>query len=229
MTKNHPLHLLGPTSVGKGFMTKLLNQALKIRHGISIGVVCIGDEVRKRFGNDSGFKDTYEPIVAKGDLVSDGEIMPMFDGRLKEVCSEDFVITDGFLRNSAQVAHAEKNRLLEHGSACIIMHASKHTCHKRLAHRKELKPDGSRIDEHAFDKRYHAHQDSIGRIQASLVHTKTAIFHVDANADLEREVFPNVLTFAEFVLFRHFEHDRRNLLEEARPLNRTRYQQLQQQ
>lgn len=215
MTTNPPLHLLGPTNIGKGFMTHLLQRALKLQHSIQIGIVSVGDEVRQRFADDHAFKQTYEPVIAKGHLVPDHEVIPMFDQRLNVVRNEKLVVTDGFLRNATQVEHAGKTNLLERGSASVIMHGSRSTCHNRLLHRMEQKPNGKRIDEHAFQERYELHQNSIQRIQGALVHTGTQVFHVDANGDLEKDVFPQMLTFAECVLFRHFQHEPRDFMLEA--------------
>ncbi len=217
MTTNPPVHLLGATNVGKGFMTYLLELFMKLQHKIQVGIVGVGDEVRDRFLNDTAFKLAYEALVANGQLVPDSQIIPMFDRKLGTVSDAKLVVTDGFLRNARQVEHAEHTDLLDSGSACIIMHASRNTCYGRLLHRMEKRPNGKRVDENrkTFDYRYDFHQNSIPQVQAALIRTGTRVLHVDANGDLEKDVFPQVQTFAECVLFRHFQQEQRDFMHEA--------------
>lgn len=200
------VHYIGPTCVGKGWETELLDDHLKKRHSKALGIVCVGDLVRERFKVDERFKDLYEKSVIHGELVPDPEVIPMFDTRFDEVQRISSIrLNDGFCRTVRQVKHAEGLGLLDVNSVTFLLHASRSTCHRRALDRQERKKNGSRLDEGAFEKRFAFHQRTIGQIHSALQSTNTRIIQIDADRDLAHDVIHDIIAGVEGLMGAHFE------------------------
>lgn len=185
------LTLLGPTSVGKGFLGKLIVKNTQRK----IGKVIIGNAVRNRFHEDLLFLKNYFDHVKDGHLVPDDEICPMFVKDLHAVRGQGiFELLDGFCRSEQQVLTAAEHGCLTVRRMVIVLSAKRTTCRERERDRNNRKPDGERTDFNAksFNRRYDTFTTNLPLVLTAMQKTPVKIVHIDANGDIEGTLFPKV-------------------------------------
>lgn len=159
----HAVHLIGPVSVGKNYTGQYL---MKMNPRISR--IVVGDLVKARLHNDKKFRDKYGPVIARGDLVPDHEIIPMFVGAW-EAWEGCILLTDGFFRTDEQIRKGRELGLLNSNALSLILKAKRATCRERNNHREMNGTDGKRTDGNSFGKRYKLFNDSLSNLERSLM------------------------------------------------------------
>ena len=201
------VNLFGPTSIGKGYTTKQLVQYFCVAFGHTVDIISTGDLVRKKFQSDPDFESTWAPVVARGDLVPNHIMIPMYDDHLHTSPNNGFMlVNDGFPRDREQIGHASELGLMGENSLTILLRGSRNTCFMRAQERLIKKPDGKRIDENSFDKRFRDyHLELDGNRCAINKKTKTRLIQLDANRPLP-EVASDVLSFVALMIAEHCFH-----------------------
>jgi adenylate kinase family enzyme len=193
--------LLGPTSVGKGFIIKLILRICAILTGISrlnIGLISFGQIIRDKLGSDPAFRAAYGSIVARGDLVDDDKAIELFEEKLADIMDDgesgrpDIILVDGFCRSETQIQHAAQNGYLRKQDKVFIIEASLETCLARFLHRNAH--DTSRIDSEmqTFRRRYHLHSDGISTLRALFKESNAEVIDIDGDKDIAEFVFPEL-------------------------------------
>ncbi len=101
MALNRALIVLGPPGAGKGTQSRRIAQLYNVPH------LSTGDMLRDAINRGTELGKIAQPIMERGDLVSDELIMAMVEQRLSEPdCSKGFVF-DGFPRTLKQAAQLD--------------------------------------------------------------------------------------------------------------------------
>jgi adenylate kinase family enzyme len=96
------LVLLGPPGVGRGTQGRLLAERLDVRWLSS------GDILRDTARGESELGKQVEKSMRQGDLVADGVILEIMEGRLRRADAMRGFILDGFPRTRGQTRRASR-------------------------------------------------------------------------------------------------------------------------
>lgn len=186
------VHLNGPTSVGKGYTYKLLNNhGVK---GLKLGFVSIGEETRRHLKIDREFSEKWSGEMAKGNLISDEEACRLLELAIPSD-KVDILVIDGFNRTLAQVDYSAAVGLSGTNSINLFLRATRNSCRQRFLHRRDSGIGALRTDNElaVFEKRYSDYGKKVDRIVNKLLRTDTAVRIVPADGDIPTQVFPDVL------------------------------------
>jgi adenylate kinase len=132
--------LLGPQGSGKGTQAKRISAEYAIPH------VATGDMLRETIAAGTGLGRKVAPILARGDLVPDQDMISLIRERLSREDTRDGFVLDGFPRTMAQ-AEALDSMLREIGKELTIvfeLQLPDRVCIERLLRRAELE---GRVDD----------------------------------------------------------------------------------
>jgi adenylate kinase len=126
------LILLGPPGVGKGTQGRLLAERLDVRWLSS------GDILRDAVRGESGLGKQVEQSMRHGDLVADGVILEIMEGRLRRADAMRGFILDGFprTRGQAEALTGVLDRLGLSLSAAIVLDLPDAEVVRRLSGRR---------------------------------------------------------------------------------------------
>jgi adenylate kinase family enzyme len=191
--------LIGPTSVGKGFVVKLILRTLGglIAQGLKVGVISFGQIIRDKLKDDMVFNATYGHTVGKGGLLDNATAIKLFEEAYDNLCKDgepDLVIIDGFCRSTEQIAWASDSGFLRSSDLVFLLEADMKTCVDRFLHRN-AQSDSKRIDAEmeTFYKRFHLHTNTIGDLRALLRETARVI-DIDANGSIPEFAHPIIMS-----------------------------------
>jgi adenylate kinase len=132
--------LLGPQGSGKGTQAKRISAEYGIPH------VATGDMLREAIAAGTGLGRSVKPILARGDLVPDEDMISLIRERLSRDDTAEGFVLDGFPRTMAQ-AEALDAMLREIGRELTIvfeLQLPEEVCIERLLRRARLE---GRVDD----------------------------------------------------------------------------------
>jgi adenylate kinase len=132
--------LLGPQGSGKGTQAKRISAEYGVPH------VATGDMLREAIASGSALGRKVAPILARGDLVADEDMISLIRDRLTRQETADGFVLDGFPRTMPQ-AEALDAMLREIGRELTIvfeLQLPEGLCIERLLRRAELE---GRVDD----------------------------------------------------------------------------------
>ena len=177
--------MLGPQGAGKGTQAKRIAAEYGIPH------VATGDMLRTAIAAGTELGKKVEPIVNRGELVSDELMIELIRERLAQSDTDSGFILDGFPRTTAQ-AEALDDMFSEIGRAFSVVFALQipdSVAFDRLRRRAELEGRADDTDE-AIQRRLDAyHRETEPLIEYYRARDKLVPIHGDRT---ENEVFAEI-------------------------------------
>ncbi len=191
------MFLLGPTSIGKGFIVKLIFRVFKFLElfGIRIKLISFGQMIRDLMEKDPEFKKQYAETLSRGRLVDDPMAIKLFEEKLQEFSRESphLIIVDGFCRTTVQIRHAIENGYLQDKDHVFMVEGSFETCLERFTERSKRDKSRTEVEIETFRYRYHLHTDSAPDLRALFKETDAQIHDIDGNRDIAEFVAPDII------------------------------------
>jgi adenylate kinase len=185
--------LLGPQGAGKGTQAKRIATEYGIPH------VATGDMLRTAIAAGTELGKQVEPIVNRGELVSDELMIELIRERLAQSDTEPGFILDGFPRTTAQ-AEALDEMFSEIGRSFSVVFAlliPDPVAFERLRRRAELEGRADDTDD-AIQRRLDAyHRETAPLIEYYRARDKLVPIHGDRS---ENEVFAEIQQVLESAL-----------------------------
>lgn len=185
------LHLYGPPCAGKGRIAKLLAK----EYGHRIVVIGTGAMIRDAAKDPNFAREHAHNLRNRIDLPSN-VIYRMIEAKMYSAeHPQALLVFDGF-RTASQRNWAKARDLFAIGhSVTILLEASESTCQYRATHRRTTQPDGVRTNDEPeiITRGYKRHYEGLPGLRNWLNNSHELTFMIDANRDLETQVYPQVL------------------------------------